>query len=146
MVAHPSFMEPIKAREAAHDKYVQASMPPFTDMRVACMNEQVRETEYCNCLHEVDGYANGTHPLVFAAKANCKDTPNFWQATNFPDAHLFVEAMQVEMDQMDKLGAWELINESEVLYVSGVRCNVIESTWVLKVKITPDGAVKTRRA
>eukprot|EP00957_Ditylum_brightwellii_P069772 5298288-Ditylum_brightwellii.AAC.1 len=54
--------------------------------------------------------------------------------------------MQVEMDQMDKLGAWELINEIEVLCVSGVRCNVIESAWVVKVKRTPDGAMKKRKA
>eukprot|EP00957_Ditylum_brightwellii_P052852 4006929-Ditylum_brightwellii.AAC.1 len=88
---------------AAHDNYLLASMPPYKDMRAGCMSKQVHEAEYCNWLHEVDGYVNGTHPLAFAAKANCADMPNIWQVMNCPDAHLFVEAMQVEMDQMDKL-------------------------------------------
>eukprot|EP00957_Ditylum_brightwellii_P053884 4082493-Ditylum_brightwellii.AAC.1 len=37
MIDHPSFMESIKARVAAHDNYVLASMPPYKDMRAACM-------------------------------------------------------------------------------------------------------------
>eukprot|EP00957_Ditylum_brightwellii_P008580 650542-Ditylum_brightwellii.AAC.1 len=65
---------------------------------------------------------------------------------NQPDEHLFMEDMQVEMDQMGKLDAWELINESKVLYVSGVRHNVIKSMWAFKVKRTPDGAVKKQKA
>eukprot|EP00957_Ditylum_brightwellii_P152721 11624933-Ditylum_brightwellii.AAC.1 len=62
MIAHPSFMESIKARVAAHDNYALVSMPPCKDMRAARM---------------IDGYVNGTHPLAFAARANCADTPNF---------------------------------------------------------------------
>eukprot|EP00957_Ditylum_brightwellii_P086018 6544312-Ditylum_brightwellii.AAC.2 len=97
MIAHPSFTDSIEARVAAHDNYMLASIPPYKDMRAACMT-----------------------------KANCARRLNFWQAMSCPDVHVFVEAMQVVMDQMDKVGAWELINKS-------------------KVKRTPDEAVKKRK-
>eukprot|EP00957_Ditylum_brightwellii_P118044 9002732-Ditylum_brightwellii.AAC.1 len=139
-------MELIEARVAAHYNYVLVSMPPYKYVKAACMSKQVREAEYRYCLHEVDGYINRTHPLVFAAKANYADMPNFWQAMNQPDAHLFMKAIQVEVDQMNKLDAWELIDESKVAFVSGVRCNVIESTWAFTVKRTPDGAMKKQKA
>eukprot|EP00957_Ditylum_brightwellii_P017187 1295666-Ditylum_brightwellii.AAC.1 len=72
-------MESIEARVTTHDNYMLASMPPYKDTRAACMSKQAQET------------------------ANCADMPNFWQVMNHPDVHLFMEAMQVEMDQMDKL-------------------------------------------
>eukprot|EP00957_Ditylum_brightwellii_P152722 11624933-Ditylum_brightwellii.AAC.2 len=50
------------------------------------------------------------------------------------------------MDQVDKLGAWDHINENEVPYVFRVRYNVIEGTWVFKVKRTPNRVVKKRKA
>eukprot|EP00957_Ditylum_brightwellii_P150472 11457937-Ditylum_brightwellii.AAC.1 len=75
------------------------------------------------------------------------DMSNYWQTMNRPDAGLFIDAMKVEMDALDQLKAWELINVEDVLVtVAGIRHIIIESTWALKVKRYPDGRVKKRKA
>eukprot|EP00957_Ditylum_brightwellii_P128414 9793916-Ditylum_brightwellii.AAC.1 len=75
------------------------------------------------------------------------DTPNYWQAMNRPDAHLFEEAMEREMEAMTKLNAWEEIDISEVTYTTdGICCTVIESTWAFKAKRCPDRTVKKHKA
>eukprot|EP00957_Ditylum_brightwellii_P068818 5224048-Ditylum_brightwellii.AAC.1 len=59
---------------------------------------------------------------------------------NRPDAHLFEEATEREMEAMMKLNAWEEMDISVVPYTAdGIRHTVIESTWAFKVKRCPDG-------
>eukprot|EP00957_Ditylum_brightwellii_P139659 10643724-Ditylum_brightwellii.AAC.1 len=84
--------------------------------------------------------------MTFAARANAMDTSNYWQAMNMPDAHLFEEAMEKEMEAMMKLNVWEEIDISEVPYTAdSIRRTVIESTWAFKVKRCPDGTVKKHK-
>eukprot|EP00957_Ditylum_brightwellii_P069897 5308082-Ditylum_brightwellii.AAC.1 len=105
---------------------------------------------YCHELskiHEVDRYVNGEHPFALAAKANAMDTPNYWQAMNRPDSDLFVDVMQEEMDALDQLKTWELIDIDDVPSTAeGIGCIIIESTWAFKVKQYSDGKVKKRKA
>eukprot|EP00957_Ditylum_brightwellii_P155220 11817166-Ditylum_brightwellii.AAC.1 len=105
MVAHLAHADLVKECVKEHNHSVLASMPPFSDMRKEQVGRQLRTNEYLNCLHEVDGRINGMHPLAFAAKANSADTPNYWQAMNCPDTHLFIEAMKAAMEQMENLDA-----------------------------------------
>eukprot|EP00957_Ditylum_brightwellii_P082458 6269661-Ditylum_brightwellii.AAC.1 len=66
---------------------------------------------------------------------------------NKPDAHLFEEAIEREMEAMMKLNTWGEIDISEVPYkADGICCTVIESTWAFKVKRCPDGTVKKHKA
>eukprot|EP00957_Ditylum_brightwellii_P140094 10674658-Ditylum_brightwellii.AAC.1 len=93
------------------------------------MDAQVHQVEALNRQQEVDEYVNRLHPIAFAAQVNAMDTPNNWQAMNRPDAHLFEEAMEREMEAMMKLNAWEEIDILEVPYTAdSIRCTVIEST------------------
>eukprot|EP00957_Ditylum_brightwellii_P106011 8087104-Ditylum_brightwellii.AAC.1 len=147
MVAHLAHTDLVKEHVKIHNHSVLASMPPFSDMKKELVGRQLRTIEYLNCLQKVDDRINEMHPLVFVAKANSANIPNYWQAMNHPNNHMFIEAMKPEMEQIENLDAWELIDEKDVPFTeSGVKCTVIESTWAFKVKRTPDGTVKKRKA
>eukprot|EP00957_Ditylum_brightwellii_P129974 9913241-Ditylum_brightwellii.AAC.2 len=110
-------------------------------------DSQARLVEEFNTMQDLDGYVNAVHPLVFAAKANALDMPNYYQAMNQPDAPLFVKAMEEEMAAIEALEAWEIIDQAEVPYIArGIRRTLIECTWAFKVKKIPDGSVKKRKA
>eukprot|EP00957_Ditylum_brightwellii_P139885 10659753-Ditylum_brightwellii.AAC.1 len=66
---------------------------------------------------------------------------------NRPGTHLFIDAIKVEMEQMENLDDWALIDKKDVPFAeSGARWTVIDSTWAFKVKRIPDGTVKKKTA
>ena len=87
------------------------------------------QTRQYDVLHQAklddNGLLNGLHPLVFAAKANADDNPNFHQAMNGPDSEGFYEAMKEEMDQLESMDAWEIVPRD-----TAQGHNVLDTTWV----------------
>jgi hypothetical protein len=81
------------------------------------------------------------HPLFLKAKsaASKEDNPNWWQAMNGPFAEDFWQAAVKEIETLESMGAWEVVDEEPGM-------NVIDSTWAFKIKRFPDGLIKKFKA
>eukprot|EP00957_Ditylum_brightwellii_P130566 9959705-Ditylum_brightwellii.AAC.1 len=125
---------------ADHEAKYLAALPMYRDMQAVQTDLQGKQIKKINILHELDGYANRTHPLAFAARAN-------WQAIHCPDAHLFEKSMKDEMKALVDLDAWEVIDQYDVQVTpEQIRRTVISSTWAFKVTRSPNGSVKKHKA
>ena len=84
---------------------------------------------------------NWVHPLFLKAKsaASKEDNPNWWQAMNGPFADDFWKAAVTEIETLEGMGAWDIVDRQPEM-------NVIDSTWAFKLKRYPDGLVKKFKA
>ena len=89
------------------------------------------------------------NPLAFAAatraskKGNDPDFPQYHQAMASPEAAYWKEAMDVEIQELIKIGTWELVSRQEAL-ASGRK--IVKSTWAFRLKRLPDGTPKKYKA
>ncbi|NCF91157.1 MAG: hypothetical protein GWQ05_09390, partial [Verrucomicrobiaceae bacterium] len=82
------------------------------------------------------------HPLLLAAKTRKKfdpDNPNWMQAMNGPYAEEYWEAACVEMETLEKMDSWTVVDRTSDM-------NVLPSTWAFKCKRFPDGLIKKFKA
>ena len=81
------------------------------------------------------------HPLFLKAKseASKEDNPNWKQAMNGPFKAEYWEAAVKEIETLEAMDAWEVVDRSEA-------GNVIDSVWAFKLKRFPDGMVKKFKA
>jgi hypothetical protein len=89
-----------------------------------------------------DGFLTMLHLLVFTAKANNKDTPNYGQAINGPDALGYTEAMEKEIQQLEEKHLWDIIPINDI----PEGANILDSSWAFKHKRFPDGRVGKLKA
>lgn len=85
-------------------------------------------------LHEnpLDGTLDDVNPLIFAAKANDEDNPNWHQATSGQNRKGFWEAMWKEAITLSDIKAWDVVPRTEGMHV-------IPTTWAFKMKRFPSG-------
>ena len=88
-----------------------------------------------------DLICNWIHPLFLKAKsaASKEDNPSWWQAMKGPFAKEFWKAAVVELETLEGMGAWEIVDQTDDM-------NVIDSTWAFKLKRYPDGLIKKVKA
>ena len=88
-----------------------------------------------------DLICNWVHPLFLKAKsaASSEDNPNWWQAMNGPFADEFWKAAITELETLEGMDAWEIVDQTE-------DTNIIDSTWAFKLKRYPDGLIKKFKA
>lgn len=88
-----------------------------------------------------DLVVNWIHPFFLKAKAAASksDNPNWWQAMSGPFADDYWIAACKEIETLESMGAWEVVDREEDM-------NVIDSTWAFKLKRYPDGMVKKFKA
>ena len=72
---------------------------------------------------------NWLHPLMMAAKAkgNDIDNPDWWHAMNGIYAQEYWEAACVEVETLEKMDAWSVVDQTPDM-------NVLPSTWAFKCK------------
>ncbi|MHA7927753.1 MAG: reverse transcriptase domain-containing protein, partial [Marinobacter sp.] len=75
------------------------------------------------------------HPLILAAKANTEDNPSWEEAMNGPLADGYWEAARKEIDTLERMDVWEVVDRLAEM-------NVLPSTWAFKCKRFPDGSVR----
>jgi len=119
-----------------------APMPPHELANIGClasMPDRIRDTyqkKMYDTLHvelydDRAGYLTALHPLAFAAKANSEDTPRFAEAMNGPDREGFIEAMKAEIEQLNKMDAWVVVDRpSSIDPATGETINILDSTAV----------------
>ena len=90
---------------------------------------------------DLDNLVMDLHPLAFASKANSEDLPNFHQAMNSPDAEGWLQAMDIEIEQLLEKDPWEIVSISSI---KGK--NILDSTWAFCRKRYPDGRVRKLKA
>ena len=85
--------------------------------------------------------ANWIHPLFLKAHsaASKADKPNYSDAMSGEFADEFWEAAIVELETLEEMEAWEVVNRPP-------DANVIESIWAFKIKRFPDGLIKKFKA
>ena len=83
------------------------------------------------------------HPLAFSARANAADHPTLKEAMEGPDREGFLEAMYLEMDQLEGMEAWVVVPRSKALKENR---NIFATTWAFRRKRFPDGSVKKLKA
>ena len=88
-----------------------------------------------------DLFFNWIHPLMLAAKtANTNDdNPTWRQAMNGPFADGYLEAAGTEVETLERMKAWEVVERE-------VSMNVLSSTWALKCKRFTDGLINKFKA
>jgi hypothetical protein len=80
------------------------------------------------------------HLLTAKATRNEADYPSYRQAMNSPNAEKWFEAMQLEMDTLEKdLKAWSLVQREPWMHV-------LPSTWAFRLKRYPSGLAKKFKA
>ena len=84
---------------------------------------------------------NWVHPLFLKAKAESSksDNPNWWEAMKSPFADEYWKAAVKEIETLEKMGVWEVVDRPE-------GANVIDSTWAFRIKRFPDGLIKKFKA
>jgi hypothetical protein len=79
------------------------------------------------------------HPMIFGAKANDADTPNWTEAMHGPHADEFAAAMEKEVSTLEGMKAWDVVPRQPWM-------NILPSTWAFKVKRLPDGTLRKFKA
>jgi hypothetical protein len=85
--------------------------------------------------------ANWLHPLMLQAKSksNSEDNPDWLKAMNGPFAEEYWEAACIEIETLEKIDAWDVVERTPEM-------NVLPSTWAFKCKRYPDGLIKKFKA
>ena len=71
--------------------------------------------------------------------ASREENPNWCEATIVVFADNYCKSMKVDIDILESMGAWEIIDRDEYI-------NIIDSTWDFKCKKYPDGLIKKFKA
>ena len=79
------------------------------------------------------------HPSALAAKTYDENNPSYEMAMNGPNAEGYRQACQTEIDTLEKMDVWELVDREPWM-------NVLPSTWALKAKLFPSGLVRKLKA
>jgi hypothetical protein len=80
-------------------------------------------------------------PAAYKASISDPDTMTYDQAMADTDhVQEWREAMQKEISSLESLGSWDEVD------ISDATSRVIPGTWVFRVKRTPDGEIKKRKA
>ena len=84
---------------------------------------------------------NWVHPLFLKAKsaASREDNPTWWEAMSGPSADDYWKAACKEIDTLEGMDAWEVVDRTPDMEVIG-------STWAFKLKRFPSGLVKKFKA
>ena len=135
---------------AAEDNSTAAEIPP-SDSAAPSIEDILRSPlgkfiKFAAQENEYDGTTRDlivkwVHPLFLKAKsaASKEDNPNFWQAMNGPFADEFHKAAVKELETLESMDAWDIVDETPDM-------NVIDSTWAFKIKRFPDGLIKKFKA
>jgi hypothetical protein len=84
-----------------------------------------------------------THPWMFKSKKGCDpDTPTIREALTGPYHNEFIEAMAIEIDELESHGTWTITNRSNI----PSNAQVIPLTWAYKVKRWPSGEMRKIKA
>jgi hypothetical protein len=83
------------------------------------------------------------HPFAFTARANAEDTPRYHEAMTGPDAQGFVKAMELELEQLESMNAWDIVPRQKAIDEDK---RIFDSVWAFKRKRYPDGMVKKLKA
>jgi hypothetical protein len=86
---------------------------------------------------------HGQHPFAFSARANANDDPKWNEVMNGPDREGFLEAMKLEIEQLESLKSWDVVPREKAIRENR---SIIDSTWAFKRKRYPDGSVKKLKA
>jgi hypothetical protein len=86
---------------------------------------------------------HGQHPFAFSACANANDDPKWNEVMSGPDREGFIEAMKLEIEQLESLHSWDVVPREKALRENR---SIIDSTWAFKRKRYPDGSVKKLKA
>ena len=78
-------------------------------------------------------------PVALAAKTHDENNPSYEMAMNGPNSRGYKEACQKEIDTLESMGVWELVDREPWM-------NVLPSTWALKAKLHPSGLVRKLKA
>ena len=89
--------------------------------------------------HTYGGLIEEFHPLARLMKANLEDNPTWNQAMNGIHASGYWKAMEVELDALNKKGAWDEVERTPEM-------QIVQSTWAFKCKRYPDGSVNKLKA
>jgi hypothetical protein len=134
-----------KRREQADSLMLQSEIDvPTVEALMACPLSRFIHFAANECGYKGTRYeliANWVHPLFLKAKseASKEDNPSWKQAMNGPFKAEYWEAAVKEIETLESMGAWEVVDRSEAE-------NVIDSIWAFKLKRFPDGMVKKFKA
>ena len=109
------------------------------------MSSVTRCMQYMSMLsmdHDSGEY-NYQHPFAFATKASDADSPTWEEAMNSDESEAFWEAMDLEIEQLEKRDAWTMVDRDEAIKAGE---KVLGSTWAFRRKRFPDGRVKKLKA
>ena len=79
-------------------------------------------------------------PMLLLAKLD-NDTPRFHQAMNGPHSDQYFQAMELELETLYKMDAFDVVPCSEA---DGR--TILDSTWAYKAKRYPDGRIRKYKA
>ena len=137
-----------KRRQRADELMLQAEIEvPSIEALMACPLSKFIHFAANDCGYTGTRYeliANWVHPLFLKAKseASKEDNPNWKQAMSGPFKAEFWEAAVKEVETLESMDAWDVIDRDELLEND----NVIDGTWAFKIKRFPDGMVKKFKA
>jgi len=98
--------------------------------------EHQRNLEYSYDLQPLVDYLN---PAILQIVVPNSDTPTFQEAMNGPNAAGFLKAMEIEVDTLQEMNTFEVIDRQPWM-------KIISSVWALRIKRFPDGSVKKLKA
>ena len=93
----------------------------------------------CGCSRSAkDLIVNRVHPLFLKAKAAVRkeDNPTWWEAIHGPFADENWKVAITEVETLEVMNAWEVVDHIKDM-------NVLQSTWVFKLKYFLDGLVQS---
>ena len=137
-----------KQREQADALMLSAEVEvPTVEALMACPLSRFIHFAANDCGYNGTRYdliANWVHPLFLKAKseASKEDNPSWKQAMSGPFKKEYWEAAVKEIETLESMVAWEVVDISEV----PEEYNVIEGIWAFKLKRFPDGMVKKFKA
>jgi hypothetical protein len=76
---------------------------------------------------------------AYAASKSDPDTMRYHEAMMSPDSDGFQDAMRVEIQALERIGTWNIVNRDPTQ-------NVLPGTWAFKRKRYPDGRVRKLKA
>ena len=87
------------------------------------------------------------NPYLFKIRATRDpDTPNIGEAMSSPYRHEFLVAMKKEIEELEAHDTWEIVKKDSIQPIDGIMPNIIQSTWVFKIKRYPDGHLRKFKA
>ena len=106
----------------------------FDHHLLSIRQQMQRETDERGIVHD-------WHPLYLATKASADDNPTLQQVLASPERRGWEEAMQVELDALEKMNVYIVVPRSAA---NGKP--ILDSTWAFKRKRYPDGSVRKLKA